>query len=180
MYKLIPAVLSLSLFAVDAQAQDQALTTDEVLAMVAEVPVQLGHWRRAGFELKPDAPVIAAAIAQTADGSLLGTVREDAALMVVYAAYEGGMRKCPVGDGNRSWGTWQLQRSPWKVACTPKLAVAEWLSRAQYSMQTCSALPLEEQLSSLASGSCLHGRQLVRHRVEVARRIALLSKGIGE
>ena len=180
MYKLILVFFALTFVSVDAQAQE-ALTADDVLAMIAEVPVQLGHWRRAGFDKKPDAPVIAAAIAATADGSLLGTVREDAALMVVYAAYEGGMRKCPAaGDGGKSWGVFQMQRSPWKIACTPALAAAEWLQRAQYSMQTCSSLPLEEQLASLASGSCGHGRQLVRRRVEVARRVALLAQGMGE
>jgi len=181
MRKLLSVVVALTLGLVSFQAHAQdKVTPDDVMAMIAQIPVQLGHWKPAGFDRVPDAKAFAEAIADTADGSLLGDVRNDAALMAVFVAYEGGFRKCPVGDGGKSLGGLQLQRASRRVACTPSLAVAEWLARAQESMQTCAGLPPEERLASLASGSCQAGRSLVRRRVQVARRVALLAQGEGE
>ena len=180
MRKLILVVVTLTLIAIDAHAQENTVSADDVIAMIVESPVQLGHWRKAGFDKKPEAREIAEAIAAAADGSLLGNVREDAALMAVYAAYEGGMRKCVVGDGGKSWGTWQMQRASWKIACTPSLAIQEWLSRAQWSTKACERFPLEERLAQLASGSCEVARPLASRRVRVARKVALLASGMGE
>lgn len=180
MRKLILAVVVALTASVDAQAEEEALTTDDVMAMVALVPTQLGHGRPAGFEKAKDAREIAAAVAKTADGSLLGSVRADAGLMVTFAAYESGMRKFVSGDGGSSRGPWQIQRISWKDANTPETAARAWLAAAQISQKICEKNPPEERLAALASGSCDRGRMLVRRRVEVARRIALMSAGEGE
>jgi hypothetical protein len=140
------------------------LTSADVMGMIERVPP-------GGYERGGDALAIAAAIAELADGSITGDVWEDAALVAVYSSLEGANRRCPVGDGGKSLGPLQLQRSSRAVACTPALAVAEWLRRARDSVARCAKLQPDERLAALASGSCDRGRALVRQRAELARTI---------
>jgi hypothetical protein len=152
-------------------AADPKATADDVLAMMAKLPVvevpktpeqnRLGHWERIGV-----ARELAAAIAEVAP------TRTAASLHVVYAAFEGGNQRCAAGDGGKSLGPYQLQRLPESVACDPLAAARIWQERANYSWKRCTKNPPEERLAQLASGSCDNGRTLTRRRAKIAARIA--------
>jgi hypothetical protein len=141
------------------------VSADDVLAMMSRLPVTetshtLGHWERIG-----NATQIAYAIATVAPD------RTTAALMVTYSAFEGGNRKCAVGDGGRSLGPYQLQRVSPAIACDPMKAATEWLARATASVEACSDLPEDERLSAYVSGNCEHGHVLARRRATIAKAI---------
>jgi hypothetical protein len=140
------------------------LASTDVVDMIRRVPP--GGYER-GAAVQP----IAKAIAELADGTITGDVYEDAALEAIYSSFEGGNRRCPVGDGGKSRGPWQLQRTSRAIACTPTLALAEWIRRARESVKLCADNPPDERLAALASGSCDRGRALVRQRAELARAI---------
>ena len=148
----------------------ESLTADDVLTMVALIPAPNG--RPGGYERAPDARRIADAIAATADGSLLGTPREDASLMAVFASYESGNRVCPAGDGGKALGAWQLHYAGREVACDPARAARWWLAVARASVRLCADNPPDERLAALAGGTCARGRRLSATRVRLAREIA--------
>jgi hypothetical protein len=148
----------------------ETVTAPEVLAMMARIPAveneaspayaRVGHWERLGV-----AGELAVAIATVAPS------RETAALMALYAAFEGGNQACAVGDGGKSLGPFQLQRASTLTACSALPAARAWLKLADWSWKTCAGNPPDERLALLASGSCQRGRQQVRKRAELARRI---------
>lgn len=156
------------------------VTPDDVMAMIRKIPAMCpgGHPcadRPGNFDLTPAALKIATGIAEAASEetqTVLGSVRDDAALLAVDAAYESGMRPLASGDHGRSLGPWQMQGSRAGVACDPKLGAREWLRRAREAMRTCVERPYEERLSLLASGYCDHGTVISRDRVTLAQRIA--------
>lgn len=144
----------------------QTVEIDDVLAMMAQMPNECALYgacleRAAGFERVGDAREIAAVIAAGASN------REEAALGVVYAAYESANHKCAHGDGGRSLGAWQMQRLPTAVACTPSLAFPQFLERARLSMQHCGSM------AEYVSGNCEHGRQKAEKRAELVQRLAM-------
>ena len=176
MRKLILLVLAAFTFSIDARAEDVAdhVTVDDVLAMMALVPVQglLGHlpseWRPAGFERSKDAPEIARAIADKAQD------RVWASRLVVFGAYESGFKRDARGDGGRAYGFLQLQHvSPWE-AFDPRRAIDAWMVKAQYSIDHCGTL------AAVASGNCRGGLRLVQFREDIARKISTMAKGEGE
>lgn len=95
---------------------------------------------------------------------------EWARLTAVYAANEDmPMDACPAGDGGKALGPLQLQNASRRVACTPRLAVYEWLARARSSLQQCGTLAI------VASGRCDRGTDLVAQRAREAARWALVA-----
>lgn len=152
-------------------------SASDVLAMMARIPVvevahteaqkRPGHWDKIGV-----AAELARAQAEVAPTRLA------AALMAVYAAFEGGNQRCAVGDGGKSLGPYQLQRVPESVACDPMQATLEWRRRADDSWHLCakrpdgSVRPAEERLGRVAGGSCDTGLELVRRRARLAEQIA--------
>lgn len=135
-------------------------------------------WTSLGVRHSVDAPSIAPAIVDAVAGDtgepLTGIKAGDVALAAVYAFDESGLRHCAVGDSGRSLGAFQLQRLPPSRACDPSFAAREWLRRAHQSFGLCRALPVEERLAALVSGSCGRGRRLARYRWRQAA--ALLSR----
>jgi len=153
----------------------QAVTVDEVLAMMDRMPAaevcKRGletlcttpyRWSRVG-----QANRIARAIAEKACS------REEAADLVVYDVREGGNRLASVGDGGHSHGPWQIsdKRAKPEVARDPDRAAPIWLSLAAQSRKDCANLPEDEQLAEVASGNCDHGRELTRRRAGLRRRV---------
>jgi hypothetical protein len=150
------------LFAI-AYLLSQQVTSADVLAMMGRLPsTEMGHapyaWDRVGH-----AQEIAEAIATVAPD------RETAATMAVYAVYEGGNRRCAVGDHGKAAGPFQVQGVPRAVACDPVQAARVWLAKARASWADCASLAPDDQLAELASGSCGHGRVLARRRAALAR-----------
>jgi hypothetical protein len=148
-------------------APETSVSVDDVLSMAAQIPPeQSPHSKPAGFHKSPDAQAVAAGIAANASS------REEAALMVVYAAYESGLSILARGDGGKSRGPFQLKYVPDSVAYDPTAAAHYWLYLAGKSRELCSKNPEDEQLASLASGYCNVARTKVRLRAETARRIS--------
>ena len=174
---LLAAVLLVAGSSHGVEVEAAALTVDDVLTMAARLPASeerldgpLG-----GFERAPYARPIAEAIASTVDGSLLGIgrLREEGALMLIYAAFESGLRRCVPGDGGRAWGPWQEQHVPRAVACDPARAARRWYALALEGARACKTLPEVERLAFVASGNCGHGRQLARRRGVLAQKVAI-------
>lgn len=141
-------------------------STEEVLGFMARLPgVETGdlpgRWDHVG-----NARAVAKAIATVAPD------RETAALMTVYAVYEGGNRACAVGDHGRSLGPFQLQGVPRAFACDPTWAARRWLVVAEASRNDCATSEHDDQLAELASGTCSRGVQLARRREALARGVA--------
>jgi hypothetical protein len=122
----------------------------------------------AHFERSKDAIAIAHAIANAVnseqDAPITDSYEHDAALMVVYAIYESGLRKCITGDGGKSIGTFQLQGWPVEIACDPNKAAQAWVRMAKNAQAMCNENSQETNLAGLASGSCNRGLKLVEHR----------------
>lgn len=162
----------------DANPPD--VTTTVVVDMVRMVPAEcrgktVCSDAPGGFGRAKAVPRIAAAIAQAVNeetATVLGSPKEDAALVVVFGARESSFRTCASGDRGESLGFIQLQGLRAGVACDPLAATREWLRRAREAMRTCVESPPEERLALLASGKCTLARQLSRTRVELAERIA--------
>jgi hypothetical protein len=166
MRKLIP-FLFVSLLALPLNADEPVrVTPAQVLELMSRVP-EKAHPSRAGrYDQAGDAREIAAAIAGVAPE------RDTAALMTVYAAYESSNQKCVVGDGGRSWGTWQLQYVPREVACDPARAASVWLAMARDASTRCPQSPPDDRLSVLTGGSCSRGVLVARTRARIARELA--------
>jgi hypothetical protein len=163
-------ILKLSLVAAIALSAPQArassaVSTDDVLAMAALLP-QEGRIKPAGYEKSGDARAIAAGIA-----SVSGS-REEAAMLLTYAAYESSLTIGAVGDGGKSLGPWQLRYVGSEVAQDPARAAHYWLWLAGETRKLCAQNAPDEQLAALASGSCARARAKVRKRAETARAIA--------
>lgn len=156
-------------------AHAESIEVDDVLAIMAKVPNECGLYRSckwcapedeacqlgaAGFERTPDAREIATAIAAGTSS------REETVLGVVYAAYESGNHKCAHGDGGKALGTWQMQRSPSAIACTPALAFSHFLARAHRSMAHCDG-----SMAEYVSGNCDHGTIKAGKRAELVARL---------
>lgn len=163
---------------------ETVVTASAVLDMMRLIPLECSLWgsaprprcptdRPAGFELGPDAGAIAAAIARHAAS------RYDAALLAVFSSYESGNDAHAVGDGGKSFGAFQVQGMG-EGAFDPDKAAARWLELARSGQHRCHRNPPDEQLASVASGNCDHGREKVRRRVRLARSLALLPEGQGE
>lgn len=161
--------LALVLLSRSVRVQEHAATTDDVLAMMARVPVvdrpgaKTYRWDKVG-----DAKIIAKAI------SVHAPTVASAAELTVYAVREGGLRRCAAGDSDKtghahSFGTWQIsdKRAAVEVACDPDKAAPIWLAIAASSRKDCADLPPEEQLAELASGNCAHGRSKARDRAQM-------------
>ena len=153
----------MSILFVLAYLLSQQITSADVLEMMSRLPsTEMGHapyaWDRVGH-----AKEISEAIATVAPD------RETAATMVVYSVYEGGNRRCAVGDGGKALGPFQLQGAPRAVACDPVQAARVWLAKANASLADCSNLAPDDRLAELVSGSCKHGRVLARRRAALAR-----------
>ena len=161
------AALGLASWMVLAPAIERPSPSD-VLAMMAEVDAS-GIYARVGH-----AREIADAIAEKAEALDGLSLRESEALMVVFAAKESANQLCPVGDGGKSLGTFQLQGVTADVACHPTLAIPVWIARAQASLALCTGNAPDERLAALASGRCDRGRKKVAARVRLARQIAAL------
>ena len=115
------AALGLASWMVLAPAIERPSPSD-VLAMMAEVDAS-GIYARVGH-----AREIADAIAEKAEALDGLSLRESEALMVVFAAKESANQLCPVGDGGKSLGTFQLQGVTADVACHPTLAIPVWIA----------------------------------------------------
>lgn len=156
------------------------VTTDDVLEMFAKLPACEGCSRssRGHFERSRDARDIAASIAMVVDGSLLGDVDKEAAVMATYAAFESNVTRCAHGDRNprngkyRAWGPWQLWNEPVWVACDPVLAARVWYARAKKVSGICARNDLASRLAPMASGRCEIAREKVRKRFAVAMSVA--------
>lgn len=109
-------------------------------------------------------------LAPSLTGDLTGSPAGDAALMVLWAHRESAFLPCVRGDSGRSVGAWQLQN--YGPACDVTASAAEWLRRAEASVQLCGQNPPDERLAALASGSCDRGRALAATRVAEARALA--------
>jgi hypothetical protein len=124
----------------------------------------------AHYEHSKDALTIANAITNAVnaeqDAPITDSLEHDAALMVVYAIYESGLRKCVSGDGGKSLGTFQLQGWPIEVACNPDEAARAWIRIAKNVQAMCSGNSKMTDLAGLASGYCNRGLKLVTHRYE--------------
>lgn len=145
----------------------QQVSASDVLSMMSRLPsTEMGHapyaWDHVGH-----AQEIAEAIATVAPD------RETAATMAVYAVYEGGNRRCAIGDGGKAIGPFQLQGASRAVACDPVQAARVWLAKANASRVDCAGLTPDDQLAELASGSCGHGRVLSRRRAALARSVVV-------
>jgi len=138
--------------------------------MIAAVPGENG--KPGGFERALSAPDVAAAIAAKADGRILGTKRQDAALLVVFGCYESGLHKYAHGDGGKARGFLQLQQTPSYIAYDPPRAIDAWRIKALYSLDVCRGNPPGQRLAAVASGNCFQGRDLVAKRESLANRIA--------
>lgn len=159
-------LLALAILTIDVSARAEELESKDVLAIMAKVPNECALYGAcqkgaAGFDRTKDAAEIAAAIAVGASS------REEAALGVVYAAYESANRKCAHGDGGKSLGTWQMQRLSETVACTPALAFPIFLERARLSLAHCGTM------AEYVSGNCDHGRDKAARRAELVARLAM-------
>lgn len=175
MYKfIILAAIASLLCDTSAKADDDRVTSDEVLGMMARIPSPEGGTRVGGYERGPDAKEIANAIAAHVNrnvDNVFATRRQTAATMAVYSSYESGNTKCAVGDSGRSLGFLQLQRVSVATACSPFDALVIWASRAKDALETCANNPPEERLAPLASGNCAHARLKTRGRMMVAKSI---------
>lgn len=164
---LVTIAVLLSMTAAELGHAGMPLATEDVLAMAARIPREASKTGEpAGYDRSPDARAIAAAVATVASD------RQEAALLLVYAAYESDLHIAARGDGGKSRGPWQLKYVPDEVAFSPPRAAHYWLWLAAESKRRCVDNPADEQLAALASGYCGRGRAKVRHRAEVARAIA--------
>lgn len=118
------------------------------------------------------ATAIADAVASDEETPLGGSLRAEAALMVVYAWHESNYKACAAGDSGRSLGIFQLQRLPRVVACDPGQAARIWLARAHDSYTRCEGVEEDARLAALASGNCGHGHVLARSRQRLALGLA--------
>ena len=154
-----------------APGSSPAVTTAQVQAMQAQIPnCENGCESRGGFAHVNDARAVAAAISRVARS------REDACNLALFAAWESANTLQAEGDKDaagaaRAFGPWQLHGVPREVAFDPVRAGRVWLGFADASRAACSALPPEERLASLMSGSCDRGREKARHRDEVVQEI---------
>ena len=155
------------LFAQLVVGQAPHLAVDDVLAMMSQLPAVEGDIRvHAGhFEKRRDAREIAEAIVKTAADPF------EAKLMVVYAAYESGMKRDAIGDHGLSFGTWQLRGLSPELAFDPRYAAKVWVKRARQAAVDCSDSAFEERLAPLASGNCDHARMKTRWRTELAEKL---------
>jgi hypothetical protein len=159
---------------------DRAPTVNEVIRVMASIPEERCLYnpngkhcdQPAGHEKGPDARRIAQAIVANADGSLLGSKIDDAALMAVFSSYESGNKADAVGDGGKAIGAWQIHYFG-DVAFDPDQAAPIWRSIAKASLKVCSANEPDERLASVA-GSCSYpaAKRKVRQRVQLARKLA--------
>lgn len=149
------------------------VTTSDVMTLIHEVPVLHGT-HPGGFGRGLGAREIAEAIAEKADGSILGSKTADAALLVVFGCYESGLHNYASGDGGKSRGFLQLGEDvPPGVAYNPRLAIDAWKAKAKASLEACKENPDDQRLAAVASGNCIDGRALVQERVHLAWRLAL-------
>ena len=143
------------------------ITAMQVFTFISLFQVN-GH--PAHFEKSHNATIISEAIAQAVneeqDAPITDSYEHDAALMVVYAIYESGLRTCVKGDGGKSIGTFQIQGLD-SIACNPILAARAWIRIAKDAQAMCSDNSIETNLAALASGFCDRGLKLVQHRYEV-------------
>ena len=155
------------LFAQLVATRPSNVNVDDVLAMMSELPAVEGDIRvRVGhFEKRRDAREIASAIVNVAADPF------EAKLMVVYAAYESGMKRDAIGDHGLSFGTWQLRGLSPELAFSPAVAAKVWVRRARQAAVDCSESAFEERLAPLASGNCDHARMKTRWRMELAERL---------
>jgi hypothetical protein len=151
-------------------ATEPVVTAAEVQAIQARIPNCERCETTGGFAKVGDAKAVAAAISQVA------TTREDACDLALFAAWEGGNQLHIVGDQGRAFGVWQLHGFPPRVAFDPVQAARAWLQVAAASRTMCRALPPEEQLAALVSGSCDRGREQSRHRDQVSHMICSTSQ----
>jgi hypothetical protein len=137
---------------------------NQVLDMMSDLPAVEGRddVRHVDFSKRRDAPEIASAIVTAVE------TWEEAQLMVVYAAYESGIKRDAIGDHGLSFGAWQMRGLSRECAFTPACAARVWIRRARQAAVDCSELAREERLAPLASGNCDHARQKTRWRVELA------------
>jgi hypothetical protein len=99
-----------------------------------------------------------------------------------YAREESGMREAPVpfshdAKDHTSCGILQL---PCRIVERHDLdgQFAYWRRLREWSLKACHALPRDERMAALASGSCDRGRQLSRTRYETAQ-AALWAVSVG-
>lgn len=147
---------------------------DDVLAMMRQLPNECALYKQcpdglAGFDLVHDAREIAEAIADGVKGEVDPWGR--AALGAVYSSDESANQRCRVGDGGQSVGAWQMKGLSKDAACTPAREFPLWLAAVRRSEAACAHNAPDERLAALASGSCDHGRQKVRFRAVLARKI---------
>lgn len=123
---------------------------------------------------EPLAVAIAAAVSADDEGRLTGSAEGDAVYIAIESYqetrwgwhWEGramAHSDCPEGDGGRSLGYLQVQARR-EIACNLAFAVPTWLHWAHGSQHRCSALPLDERLAELHSGTCALGHALSRWR----------------
>lgn len=153
----------------------ETITAAFVLSVMAHIPPTELSPSEYRWDKLPAASDIAGGIADAvnADEDPLFIDRKSTAiLMAVYAAFEGGMQRCAIGDNGKSRGVFQLSAERFSIAtaCVPQFAAKAWLSLAHGVY--CTALSSEEGLAALASGNCDHGRRLVRRRALLAIRLA--------
>ena len=160
---VVAAFAASPLYATDAGAP--VVTVVAVRKMQARLPnCEIGCTVTGGYANAGDALEIAQAIARVARTEL------EAAELSTYAAFESANQKSIVSADGRDWGAWQL-RDAGQPALDPVKAARLWLAAADASRALCASNPAAEQLAALASGSCDHGREKVRHRNDIARSI---------
>jgi hypothetical protein len=150
----------------DVYAQSSSVTQDDVWAMMTRLegpegrPVGVGH-----YECGPSSRALAKAIAGLAHD------RREAALAVVFAAYESGNDSRAVGDGGKSHGAYQLRYVSREIAYDPEASTRVWLWLEREAMAKCPDLPEDERLARVMSGNCAAGRAKSRKRAEMASRL---------
>jgi hypothetical protein len=159
------------------------MTFEALRAFVLAAMTLIGKPESDKFARVPPSPEIASAIASAVldddEGRLTGDIIGDAVLMTRYAFDESKWNwhwdgrqmvkiDCVEGDGGRSFGPWQLQTRR-EIGCSLGRAAAMWLHFAHGSQRRCVALPFDERLAELASGTCARGRRLTRWRAAMAR-----------
>jgi hypothetical protein len=165
--RLSPLAFAAALFAMTMPTSaDGGVSPTEVLVMLARVRAPEAAPREPGrYDRGPSARELAAAIARQASS------REEAALAVVYAAYESGANAAAVGDGGKSLGAYQLRFVAEEVATDPDASTGVWLTRARAAARICSG-EADERLAALVSGRCEAGRAKARRRAAMAHEVA--------
>lgn len=164
---LFPAAVAVA----DTSPAARIVSVDEVIAMQAELPPEAHpHAKPAGYDKAGDAVAVARSISKYAK------TYKAASLAATYAAYESSNQIRAKGDRRngeyRSFGAFQLNEiTPQECSLNLDCAVQVWFALTEDAETRCAQNPPDEKLAVVASGDCSLGRQKVRIRAEIAKRV---------